>query len=291
MNVRHEAMASADNFQIHANQAEIDELIDASVFSTNSNNNSDQQNSLEVRESFQLIPSDGEESQTRSSLTGSDPEKEAKKSMGVTKKLRKMVKPLNVNESPKPQRIFKRATKKYNTSTSAKKSRSMFDFFSTYTQSNLDVDLESSRNQLNEAILMCPSQSGQFEFAVPQSVISLPDFQGPIDKHDKRVKNISTSVGSSLENNATPSNTRAIVPDLVDTLTAGSSHQENAPSQRTMENFLQGTGNTQLQIDNFLRKVRNCGLIIVHNSPLRHGSGKPLGSLYKHLNKSITLTI
>ena len=59
--VRNEATASAENFQINANPAEIDELIDASAISTNSNNNSDQQNSLEVRESFQSIPSDEED--------------------------------------------------------------------------------------------------------------------------------------------------------------------------------------------------------------------------------------
>ena len=80
-------------------------------------------------------------------------------------------------EPPKPQRTFKRAIKMFNTDTSTKKSRSMFDFFSTYTQSNLDVDLDSSKNNLNEAILMSPSQ--EFEFAIPQSIISLPDFQGP----------------------------------------------------------------------------------------------------------------
>ena len=89
---------------------------------------------------------------------------------GITRKLKKMIKNKGKEiESPKPQRAIKKATRKF---TTPKRSRSMFDYFSTYTQSSLNLDLDykkSEEEDLNNAILLSPSQNLGFEFSVPPS--------------------------------------------------------------------------------------------------------------------------
>ena len=199
-----ESSTSSEAFQIHANQRELDSFFNTE--STNSNNNIGQSDetthNIEVRSSFQSIPSDSEEL----NLLGLDPDEDhvdrSKSGKRVTRQLKQMIKKRGVEESPKPQRVIKKATKKHST-TPAKKSRSMFEYFNTYAQSNLEVDLVDQPDKFNDAILLSPSQGTTFEFAAPQSVISLPDFnskQTPTTRKDN-----STSIGSSLNSN-TPSN-------------------------------------------------------------------------------------
>ena len=69
-NVHKQSHASAETFQIHANQAEVEKLVNEDICLTNSNNNTEQETKgVEVRNSFHSIPSDEEEQQ----ITGSSP--------------------------------------------------------------------------------------------------------------------------------------------------------------------------------------------------------------------------
>ena len=232
---REESMAATEFFQVHVNQEELNSL-DFPPLSRNSNNNTPEEETQVIKnESFHSLPSDNEDNiesiSTRSSLndlTGNEP---PLKSIG--KKLRKMTRTIN-DEDPKPQREpkirerhIKKANKKY---TDQDRSRSVFDYFKTYSQAQLDQDV------LNDAILHTPthSETDKFTFTAPQSVISLPEFSGNLTNTSIRSiskKNVTTSIGSSLGDND-------ISPNLIDQLTAGGSKDGNAPSIQTMQDFL-----------------------------------------------------
>ena len=240
---RKESMASADLFQIHADQNEVDSFLDESLDqnSVNSNNNTPD-NTIETmtqvtfKDSFHSIPSDEEQNlpESRSSesfLVGNEPPE---------------------NE-PKPQRAIKKANKKFLTKT---KPTSVTDYFSPRCE-NRSVDKindsRSSQENLDDAMLLSPiegSSNDKFIFSAPQSIVSLPTILDNSNKEQDFTQEASTSVGSSINE----AQSKIIIPNLVDQLTAGSSKGGNAPTMETVQDFLNSPAKSQPS----KRKITDC---------------------------------